>query len=730
MHWRLRTRITLFAVLAVVLTIGLLLSLLRWEDEEMVKEVGEQWRAVTSTNMSTTVQDSQTLCLAANLSVERRLDVGLDRLRTWTTETDRFYWIEPGHEQTVRIDMGPGKAAVERTVMVPDVRWRAEDLGFVRDWDERGELVDDLQASSGAAFSIYARINEAGDMVCVASSARDTDGLRKTGLLLPSRLPDGSPDPRLMRILAGRPAIGLAMIDGEWELSKFEPLKNENGHAAGMVEVSMPIPAVDVVRDSLTKSRLGTAGYTWVVGGEGAQRGQYLLSHDERLLGSNMLNMRAEDGRLVGQAILAQALKLGAGETAFEEVNWKGPHDVHPRRQLIAFTYFAPWDWVIGVTMYEEDVEAAQRRVQSVMDQLFQHMIGAGLGVLCMVLILAVWMGRQLARPIEHMAQRASTIAAGDLRMADESLQRAKNGGILETVRLGSAFQKMTSALNLLIRQMQHSGTQVSNSGGKISSSTKQLEKMIEEQASATTRASTITRDISATSQELAQTMTRVVDSANSAARLADESRQELRVMEDHMEGLMDASGAIAAHLSAMSEKTGNIGGIVTAITKVADQTNILSVNAAIEAEKAGEYGRGFSVVSREIRSLADQTAVSSLHIERMVREMGSAVSSGVMEMDQFVEKVREGISSVQSIGIRLERLIAQVQELTPPLENVLSGMRNQSSGADNIREMLEQLSAVSGRTRDSIQELSSVSKYLSEAVSGLQREVSRFTTE
>src|SRR5262249_60013641 len=113
-------------------------------------------------------------------------------------------------------------------------------------------------------------------------------------------------------------------------------------------------------------------------------------------------------------------------------------------------------------------------------------------------------------------------------------------------------------------------------------------------------------------------------------ANLAGSGQASIGRMESTMRQIMEASSSITSKLAVLSEKTTNINSVVTTITKVADQTNLLSLNAAIEAEKAGEYGRGFAVVAREIRRLADQTAVATLDIEHMVKEMQAAVSAGV----------------------------------------------------------------------------------------------------
>src|SRR5207247_5039004 len=177
------------------------------------------------------------------------------------------------------------------------------------------------------------------------------------------------------------------------------------------------------------------------------------------------------------------------------------------------------------------------------------------------------------------------------------------------------------------------------------------------------------------------------------SATLAGSGHVGLTRMEESMHHVMEAAGSINAKLSVLNEKASNINQVVTTITKVADQTNLLSLNAAIEAEKAGEYGRGFAVVATEIRRLADQTAVATYDIEQMVKEMQSAVSAGVMGMDKFSEEVRRGMTEVHEIGGKLTQVIQQVQTLTPRFEAVNEGMQLQATGGEQINEALMQLS-------------------------------------
>ena len=193
------------------------------------------------------------------------------------------------------------------------------------------------------------------------------------------------------------------------------------------------------------------------------------------------------------------------------------------------------------------------------------------------------------------------------------------------------------------------------------------------------------------------------------------------------MRQVMEAAGSINAKLAVLNEKASNINQVVTTITKVADQTNLLSLNAAIEAEKAGEYGRGFAVVASEIRRLADQTAVATYDIEQTVKEIQSAVSAGVMGMDKFSEEVRRGMQEVQHVGGELSQIIQQVQALAPRVESVNEGMQAQATGAEQISQALTQLSEAAQQTVEWLRHSTVAVDGLMAVSNGLHASVSRF---
>ncbi|MEZ2225689.1 methyl-accepting chemotaxis protein [Microcoleus sp.] len=285
----------------------------------------------------------------------------------------------------------------------------------------------------------------------------------------------------------------------------------------------------------------------------------------------------------------------------------------------------------------------------------------------------------------------------------------------------------LTNNLSSLILQIQQSGIKITSSATQIAASGKQLEATMTEQAASTNEMAATVKEIAATSGQLVKTMDEVEYTSQATAQGTGESQQDLIHMEKTMRMLAEATNTISSKLGTISDKANSINSIVTTITKVADQTNLLSLNAAIEAEKAGEYGTGFAVVAREIRRLADQTAVATLDIETMVKEMQGAVSTGVMEMDKFTKDVERGVEDVRTIGGKLDSIIGQVQTLTPRFQQVSSSMEGQSEGAQQISQGMVQLSEASSQTTQSLREINSAIRELNETAQGLRQRISGY---
>jgi methyl-accepting chemotaxis protein WspA len=321
-------------------------------------------------------------------------------------------------------------------------------------------------------------------------------------------------------------------------------------------------------------------------------------------------------------------------------------------------------------------------------------------------------------------------IAETSVRKLSSAAAESKTGlmvGIVLSIILATLIcYYVVRAINWLIAQVRRSALQLASSVTEIAATAKEHQASSAETASATSEIGATSREIAATSKVLLKTINDVTEGAEQTANLAGTGQNGLARMEATMRQVMEAGGAVNAKLGVLNEKASNINQVVTTITKVADQTNLLSLNAAIEAEKAGEHGRGFAVVATEIRRLADQTAIASYDIEQLVKEMQSAVSAGVMGMDKFSEEVRRGVQEVGQVSEQLAQIIGQVQALTPQFETVNEGMQSQSIGAQQISEALAQLTESAQQTVDSLHQSSIVMDQLNSTANDLRTSVSR----
>jgi methyl-accepting chemotaxis protein WspA len=407
-------------------------------------------------------------------------------------------------------------------------------------------------------------------------------------------------------------------------------------------------------------------------------------------------------------------------------------------------------------------------------------MIGGGLAVLVLSLLISYSLGRAILGPIANLTAGLARLGGGDQgarievtsgdelgkvsedfnkmaaqlqaatqREQDQTNQlRAKVDSLLDVVsraaggdmtgkitvsgddaigQLGDGLLRMFDNLRGLLTNVQKAGIQVTTSATEIAASAKQQEATGVEQAQTSVEVLSTTKEISSNTSQLLKTMEDATAVADYTTSATSEAQGNLRRMDQTMQNMVNATDSINAKLAALSEKASNINSVLTTITKVADQTNILSLNAAIEAEKAGEAGRGFSVVATEIRRLADQTSVSTWDIEQMLKEMQSAVSASVMGMDKFSEEIRRSVGEVRQVTDQLSGVMDQVQKLAPQFDAVLQGMQAQAVGAQQITETMMQLNDATQQTVESLKATSEAVHQLQYAAGDLQTSVATF---
>lgn len=608
-------------------------------------------------------------------------------------------------------------------------------LGQNTSFDEYTPVIDKVYELVGGTCTIFQRMNEEGDMLRVATNVKTLSGERAIGTYIPAIDPDGGPNDVVSTVMNGNPYRGVAYVVNSWYVTVYEPIKNSKGEVIGMLYVGEKINSVESLRETLLNIDVGKSGYAYVLGTTGDTKGVYILSKDGMRDGENILDSQDPDGNYFIRELINNAMAAPPGGIVFIYYPWKNPDDEKVRDKIAAGAYFAPWKLVIGISMYEDDYYQYKNDLKKGITELTYQQIFIGIGILMIIIIFAYYLSSRITKPLNLIKGLARKIAAGNIQSAKNMIKdykqkaRRKEDSINydEMDELLVSFDKMSESLDSLIGQVRRSGIQVTTSATEISASSKQLEATSAEQAAATNQVTSTTKEISSTSDDLASSMQQVNQSVSETAIMAEKGKENIQKMEDVIGGLAQATSSISSKLSVINDKANKISGVVTTINKISDQTNLLSLNAAIEAEKAGEFGKGFSVVAREISRLADQTAIATQDIEKMVKEMQSSVATGVMEMDKFTEEVRNVNEEVDSIGGQLATIIGMVKQLSPKFDTINESMTAQADGASQIKEAMDQLSEVAVQTKESLSEFKSVTDKLNEAVRGLQSEVSKF---
>ncbi len=374
-------------------------------------------------------------------------------------------------------------------------------------------------------------------------------------------------------------------------------------------------------------------------------------------------------------------------------------------------------DWLVVVQLPQQDVLARVRGPLAVSAGI------AGLGLAGM-LGLIYWITSTFTRRIQRAVQAARRVASGDLTGSIDMRGGDESGQLLRDIG------GMTASLRSIVSGVKRSSLDLNATSRQLSAAGRQQDDAIHSLGASTSEAAVASRQISATGQELLSAMNDVAAVAAETAQVADAGRDDLDTVGATMARLEASTGSFSERLAAIRQRAEDINMVITTITKVADQTNLLSINAAIEAEKAGEYGQGFLVVAREIRRLADQTAVATLDIERLVEQMQAAVTAGVAEMESFSAEVKSGVESVAGISGQFAEVIDKVHGLSGRFEQVNRGMEAQTAGANQITEALTNLSDGSRATAEALREFKDASHHMATAVDGLTDTVSRFKVE
>ncbi len=500
--------------------------------------------------------------------------------------------------------------------------------------------------------------------------------------------------------------------------------KNINGLNTFLGVVTCDVALLGL-KDFVTSIRVYESGYAFLI----SRTGQIIAHPFVTFERDTSLFHIAE--RTVNPELSLVARKMVSGSTEFMEYNSRFANSR-------GFIYFAPLPtsgWSFGLFFPRNEI---MREVNS----RSLLILFVGLGGFIVLFVIIILISKTISKPISKAVEIGENIAAGDFNEAnnlieslrsnfelkgistnDEKFLNSKN----EVVRLVRTALIMTSNLSSLIGKVQQSSWEVRSAVNEINASARELETTATEQAASSNEVTASSSEIASTSNNLVKTMEQINHMIHVSAQNTQEGKLKLDDMENHVQGFVSTTKLFYEKFSIVEDKAKKISSIVTTINKISDQTGLLALNASIEAERAGEYGKGFSIVAREISRLSDQTKIAAKDIAYMVKEMQSSVKSGISEISKFTDDVNLTIGEVIEISRHLSSIIDEVQLLEPDFKIVNAGMKNQNTAANQISQAMKQLNTTVSQTKNSLVEFQKATNQLVQSMNELNNEISLF---
>ncbi|MBN2640532.1 MAG: methyl-accepting chemotaxis protein [Victivallales bacterium] len=735
MALQLKHKIVLVAVCAALLPV-VVMSIMTFMQKRNIKSIIEdEMNVMSDQSISNMAIDVYKICNVANTIILEQLDGNLAAFEAALKDAGGLHldigktldWVivnqmNDQSRQTTLPRMLIGSTLIEKNY----------------DMAVESPVIDRLQKLSRATYTIFQRVNDDGDMLRISTNVKNEKGKRAVGTMIPAVNPDGKPNPVVAALMSGKEYKGTAEILGQLYLTAYKPVKDASGRIIGCIYTGVQINTLEMIKKEIQSISIGKTGYVAILAGPGRDCGSYIVSKDNERDGQNIINEKDSTGRLFIKELIDAAVADPSKVHLFSYM-WQNPGEREPREKKGASYYFAPWNWVILPTVYFDDYSEMYNQVDTRINHLLLYVTSGGVVVLLIAMAASWVVSVNISTPIKRVATLAGLIAEGNINMAVASFKTLGKGvsergdindHIIAKDETGSLIRSvvtMTKNLNTLVGEVQKATINLVSTSTEIAASARDQEVTVNELSSSSNEIVCSTKEISSTSNQLVATMKEVAEVSSNTSALAEAGRSGLDKMEHSMEQLAGATESIAAKLSLINEKTANINSVVSTITKVADQTNLLSLNASIEAEKAGEYGKGFAVVAREIRRLADQTAVATLDIIKMVKDMESAVSAGVMGMEKFSGDVRASVKDTEQISTQIESVIIKVQGLPEKFDLVIDGMKQQTTGAQQISDAMVQLNDCAHSTSDSLRAFNEAAEQLNKATLNLQKELAIF---
>jgi methyl-accepting chemotaxis protein len=332
-----------------------------------------------------------------------------------------------------------------------------------------------------------------------------------------------------------------------------------------------------------------------------------------------------------------------------------------------------------------------------------------GISAVVIAFIVTFWIVGSITGPLNEAVETANRIAGGDLTV------RIENTGNNETGQLLLAIKEMADKLKGVINDIKQASASVASGSDELSASSEEITRTMNDQSNRASQIATAAEEMSQTVIDIAKNAATISQSSSDTAAQARKGADVVRKSVTESKAIADTVNTSTTVVQSLGEKSKQIGEIVDVINDIADQTNLLALNAAIEAARAGEQGRGFAVVADEVRKLAERTAKATTEISRMIGSIQGEVDSAVESMDQTNGRVNVGLQYSMEAGEELKQIVVSAVHLNKLVEQIAAATEQMSTTSEAISGDIQ---AVAGGAR----EISGGSDQIAQSSSGLAR--------